>query len=75
MNQYIIRNINDIFAIPEDFLDEFIIDLKAQYETYNGLPEKTNRDLNMIFIPDGRHDNISGFVYTAEAGQNDGKPV
>ncbi len=60
MKQYTIRNVNDIFAIPEDLLDEFIIDLKAQYETYNGLPEKTNRDLNMIFIPDGRGNNISG---------------
>ncbi len=60
MKQYMIRNVNDIFAIPEDLLDEFIVDLKAQYETYNRLPEKTNRDLNMIFIPDGRHNNILG---------------
>ncbi len=60
MKQYIVRNVNDIFAIPEDLLDEFILDLKAQYEIYNGLPEKTKRDLNMIFIPDGRHDNILG---------------
>ncbi len=75
MKQYIIRNVNDIFAIPEDLLDEFIVDLKAQYKNYHENKEEITRDLNMIFIPDGRHDNISGFAYTAEAGQNDGKPV
>ncbi len=75
MKQYIIRNVNDIFAIPEDLLDEFIEDLKRQHKAWHGMKEEITRDVNMIFIPDGRHNNISGFAYTAEAGQNDGKPV
>ena len=60
MKQYIVRNINDVFAIPENLLDEFIVDLKQQYKNYHESEEKTTRDLNMIFIPDGRHDNILG---------------
>lgn len=60
MTQYTLRNINDVFAIPENLLDEFIIDLKHQYKNYHEREEKTTRDLNMIFIPDGRHGNILG---------------
>ena len=60
MNQYTIRNVNDIFAIPEELFEEFIIDLKAQYKNWHLKEEKTTRDLNMIFITDGRHDNILG---------------
>ena len=68
MKQYILRNINDVFAIPEELLDEFIIDLKQQYKSWRKTEEKLTGDLNMIFIPDGRHDNILGFEYTKNAG-------
>lgn len=60
MNQYTIRNVNDIFAIPEELLDEFIEDLKQQYKNWHESEEKITRDVNMLFIPDGRHDNILG---------------
>ncbi len=60
MKQYIVRNINDVFEIPEDLLDEFIIDLKQQYKAWYKTENKPTGDLNMIFIPDGRHDNILG---------------
>ena len=60
MNQYTLRNINDIFAIPEELLDEFIVDLKLQYKNWHEKEKKTTRDIDMIFIPDGRHDNILG---------------
>ena len=60
MNQYTVRNVNDIFAIPEDLLDEFIEDLKQQYKNWHEREEKITRDVNMLFIPDGRHDNILG---------------
>jgi len=60
MNQYTVRNINDVFAIPENLLDEFIEDLKLQYKNWHEREEKITRDVNMLFIPDGRHDNILG---------------
>ena len=61
MTQYTVRNINDVFAIPENLLDEFIIDLKQQYKHWHKRKgEPLTRDVSMIFIPDGRHDNILG---------------
>lgn len=60
MNQYNIRNVNDVFAIPETVFDEFIIDLKQQYKNWHEREEKITRDVDMLFIPDGRHDNILG---------------
>ena len=60
MNQYTVRNVNDVFAIPEELLDEFIVDLKQQYKNWHESEDKITRDVNMLFIPDGRHDNILG---------------
>lgn len=60
MEKYTVRNINDIFEIPENLLDEFILDLKQQYKNWHESEDKTTRDVNMIFIPDGKHDNVSG---------------
>lgn len=60
MNKYTIRNINDIFAIPEDLLDELFIDIRLQYWNWHKQKEKPTRDVDMLFIPDGRHDNILG---------------
>ncbi len=60
MKQYIIRNVNDVFAIPGDLPDRFIVDLKAQCKNYHENREEITRDSNMLFIPDGRHNNILG---------------
>lgn len=66
--EYTIKQITDIFQIPEDKLDEFIVDLRAYYHCgkhltnlidtvakAKGLDTKTLPQ-HMTWIDDGNHD-------------------
>lgn len=65
--QYDIEKITDIFAIPEDKFDEFLVDLKAYYQFGKSLPplleglakvggvDTTVAPQGMTWIDDGKH--------------------
>ncbi len=71
VKKYEIKNLTDILSIPEESIDDFLIDLKSWYQLSRSFPPlleevgkiinpelqaKVGRPKSMTWIDDGKHD-------------------
>ena len=80
--EYFIVKLSDIFDIPENSFDDFMIDLKAFYKVGRNMttigkiaepnmpPSKMLKGTEMIWIDDGKHDLKKVTIQPVKKGKN-----